>query len=151
MEDFQARYAGRLRHDRRVMPESQAVCLLEGRLAEQEVELARLRTEVRTLVKGGAAEGAGGPRCRGELVCPASRRGPGGPPAEALDRANERIQEIKAEAGVVTLQAQVKALRLDLSRMEGRMTAFQDNARDAEAEKIRAIEARGWLSQIWGS
>ncbi|MQM10644.1 hypothetical protein Taro_043540 [Colocasia esculenta] len=31
------------------MPESQAVRLLEGRLAEQEVELTRLRTEVRTL------------------------------------------------------------------------------------------------------
>ncbi|MQL93641.1 hypothetical protein Taro_026289 [Colocasia esculenta] len=34
MEDFQARYAGRLRLDRRVMPESQAIRLLEGRLAE---------------------------------------------------------------------------------------------------------------------
>ncbi|MQM10005.1 hypothetical protein Taro_042891 [Colocasia esculenta] len=30
MEDFQARYAGRLRLDRRVMPESEAICLLEG-------------------------------------------------------------------------------------------------------------------------
>ncbi|MQL91108.1 hypothetical protein Taro_023717 [Colocasia esculenta] len=48
MEDFQARYVGRLRIDRR-MPDSQAIRLLEGRLAEQEVELARLRTEVRTL------------------------------------------------------------------------------------------------------
>ncbi|MQL68601.1 hypothetical protein Taro_000878 [Colocasia esculenta] len=44
MEDYQARYAGRLRLDRQVMPESQAVRLLEGRLAEQEVELTRLRT-----------------------------------------------------------------------------------------------------------
>ena len=32
------------------MPESQAIRLLEGRLAEQEVELTRLRAEVRTLV-----------------------------------------------------------------------------------------------------
>ncbi|MQL87851.1 hypothetical protein Taro_020400, partial [Colocasia esculenta] len=64
---------------------------------------------------------------------------------EAPDRANERIQELEAErqaGGVATLQAQVEALRLDLSRMEGRMTAFRDSARDAEAEKIRAIEAR---------
>ncbi|MQL95940.1 hypothetical protein Taro_028609 [Colocasia esculenta] len=49
MEDYRAWYAGRLRLDRRVMPESQAVRLLEGGLAEQEVELTRLRTEVRTL------------------------------------------------------------------------------------------------------
>ncbi|MQL81545.1 hypothetical protein Taro_014018 [Colocasia esculenta] len=34
MEDYQARYARRLRLDRRVMPESQAIRLLEGRLAE---------------------------------------------------------------------------------------------------------------------
>ncbi|MQL86500.1 hypothetical protein Taro_019030 [Colocasia esculenta] len=143
MEDYRARYAGRLLLDRRVLLESQAIRLLEGRLAEQEVELERLRAEVQTL--GGAAEGAGEPRCRGELVRPAS----GGDLAvrlqEALDRANERIQELEAERqvrGVATLQAQVEALRLDLSRMEGRMTTFRDSARDAEAEKIRAIEAR---------
>ncbi|MQM15787.1 hypothetical protein Taro_048738 [Colocasia esculenta] len=34
MEDYQARYAGRLWLDRRVMPESEAIRLLEGRLAE---------------------------------------------------------------------------------------------------------------------
>ncbi|MQL97322.1 hypothetical protein Taro_030011 [Colocasia esculenta] len=49
MEDYQAQYAGHLRLDRRVMPESQAIRLLEGRLAEQEVELTRLWAEVRTL------------------------------------------------------------------------------------------------------
>ncbi|MQM01252.1 hypothetical protein Taro_034007 [Colocasia esculenta] len=49
MEDYQARYVGRLWLDRRVMPESEAIRLLEGRLAEQEVELMRLRAEVRTL------------------------------------------------------------------------------------------------------
>ncbi|MQL90561.1 hypothetical protein Taro_023151 [Colocasia esculenta] len=106
------------------MPESQAICLLEGRLAEQEVELTRLRAEIRTLP------------ARGDLAVRLQ---------EALDRENERIQELEAErqaGGVVTLQAQVEALRLDLSRMEGRMTAFRDSARDAEAEKIRAIEAR---------
>ncbi|MQL96305.1 hypothetical protein Taro_028974 [Colocasia esculenta] len=139
MEDYQARYAGRLRLDRRVMPESQAVRLLEGRLAEQEVELTRLRTEVWTLraeqqrVRASHDAGASSSAqpARGDL-------------AEALDRANERIQELEAErqaGGVATLQAQVEALRLDLSRMEGRMTAFRDSTRDAEAEKIRAIEA----------
>ncbi|MQM21947.1 hypothetical protein Taro_054995 [Colocasia esculenta] len=44
LEDYRTRYAGRLRLDRRV-----AIRLLEGRLAEQEVELTRLRAEVRTL------------------------------------------------------------------------------------------------------
>ncbi|MQL69041.1 hypothetical protein Taro_001286 [Colocasia esculenta] len=140
MEDYQARYAGHLRLDRRVMPESQAIRLLEGRLAEQEVELTRLRAEVRTLraeqqrVRASHDAGASSSAqpTRGDL-------------AEALDRANERIQELEVErqaGGVATLQAQVEALRLDLSRMEGRMTAFRDSARDLEAEKIRAIEAR---------
>ncbi|MQL68510.1 hypothetical protein Taro_000784, partial [Colocasia esculenta] len=80
MEDYRARYAGRLRLDRRVMPESQAVHLLEGRLAEQEVELTRLRTEVRALVKGGASEGTHESRCGGELICPAGERRPGSSP-----------------------------------------------------------------------
>ncbi|MQL79860.1 hypothetical protein Taro_012312 [Colocasia esculenta] len=105
------------------MPESQAVRLLEGRLAEQEVELARLRTEVRTLraeqqrvrASHDAGESSSAQPAGGDLAVRLQ---------EALDR------------------AQVEALRLDLSRMEGHMTAFRDNARDAEAEKIRAIEAR---------
>ncbi|MQM13949.1 hypothetical protein Taro_046875 [Colocasia esculenta] len=134
MEDFQARY----------MLESQAVRLLEGRLAEQEVELARLRTEVRTLRAEQQSVRTSHDAGVSSFAQPA-----GGDLAvclqEALDRANERIQELEAErqaGGVVTLQAQVEALRLDLSRMEGRMTMFRDSARDAEAEKIRAIEAR---------
>ncbi|MQL76846.1 hypothetical protein Taro_009249 [Colocasia esculenta] len=144
MEDFQARYAGRLRLDRRVMPESEVVRLLEGQLAKQEVELTRLRGEVRTLraeqqrVRASHDAGASSSAqpVRGDLAARLQ---------EALDRANERIQELVAESqagGVATLQAQVEALRLDLSRMEGRMTAFRDSARDAEAKKIRAIEAR---------
>ncbi|MQM22740.1 hypothetical protein Taro_055796 [Colocasia esculenta] len=142
MEDYRARYAGRLRLDRRVLPESQAICLLEGWLAEQEVELERLRAEVRTLRAEQSRVWASRDAGASSSTQPA-----GGDLAvrlqEALDRANERIQELEAEAGgVATLQAQVEALRLDLSRMEGRMTAFQDSARDAEAEKIRAIEAR---------
>ncbi|MQM11579.1 hypothetical protein Taro_044489 [Colocasia esculenta] len=126
------------------MPESQAIRLLEGRLAEQEVELTRLRAEVRTLraaqqrVRASHDAGASSSAqpVRGDLAVRLQ---------EALDRANERIQELEMErqaGGVATLQAQVEALRLDLSRMEGRMTAFRDSARDAEAEKIRAIEAR---------
>ncbi|MQM23720.1 hypothetical protein Taro_056787, partial [Colocasia esculenta] len=143
MEDYQARYAGRLRLDRR-MPESQAVHLLEGRLAEQEVELPRLHTEVRTLRAEQQRV-----RASHDAGASSSTQPAGGDLAvrlqEALDRANEQIQELEAErqaGGVATLQAQVEALRLDLSRMEGRMTAFRDSARDAEDEKIRAIEAR---------
>ncbi|MQM15871.1 hypothetical protein Taro_048823 [Colocasia esculenta] len=141
MEDYRARYAGRLRLDRQVcewqMSESQDVRLLEGRLAEQEVELTRLRTEVKTFRV----------RASHDAEASSSAQPAGGDLAvrlqKALDRANERIQELEAEAGgVATLQAQVEALQLDLSRMEGRMTAFRDSARDAEAEKVRAIEAR---------
>ncbi|MQM22946.1 hypothetical protein Taro_056005, partial [Colocasia esculenta] len=96
MEDFQARYVGRLRLDRRVMPESQAVRLLEGRLAEQKVELTRLRAEVRTLraeqqrVRASHDAGASSSAqpARGDLAVRLQ---------EALDRANERIQELEAE------------------------------------------------------
>ncbi|MQM23119.1 hypothetical protein Taro_056181 [Colocasia esculenta] len=128
MEDYQARYAGRLRLDRRVMPESQAIRLLEGRLAEAEQQ------RVRASHDAGASSSA--QPASGDLEVHLQ---------EALDRANERIQELEAErqaGGVATLQAQVEALRMDLSRMEGRMTLFRDSARDAEAEKIRGIEAR---------
>ncbi|MQL96219.1 hypothetical protein Taro_028894 [Colocasia esculenta] len=127
-----------------LLPESQAIRLLEGRLAEQEVELERLHAEVRTL----RAEQSRVWASR-DVGASSSAQPAGGDLTvrlqEALDRANERIQELEAErqaGGVATLQAQVEALRLDLSRMEGRMTAFRDNARDAEAEKIRAIEVR---------
>ncbi|MQM06520.1 hypothetical protein Taro_039346 [Colocasia esculenta] len=144
MEDYRARYARRLRLDWRVLSESQAICLLEGRLAEQEVELERLRAEVRTLRAEQSRV-----RASRDAGASSSAQPVGGDLAvhlqEALDRANEQIQELEAErqaGGVATLQAQVEALRLDLSRMEGRMTMFRDSARDAEAEKIQAIEAR---------
>ncbi|MQL84010.1 hypothetical protein Taro_016512 [Colocasia esculenta] len=128
MKDYQARYTGRLRLDRQVMPESQAVRLLEGRLAEAEQQ--------RVWASHDAGASSSAQPAGGDLAVRLQ---------EALDRANERIQELEAErqaGGVATLQAQVEALRLDLSRMEGRMTAFRDSARDAEAEKIRAIEAQ---------
>ncbi|MQM23565.1 hypothetical protein Taro_056631 [Colocasia esculenta] len=132
MEDYQARYAGRLRIDRRVMPESQAVCLLEGRLAEQEVELERLRAEARTLKEELARV-----RTSRDAGASSSAQPAGGDLAtrlqEALDRANERVRKLEAErqaGGVAALQAQVESLRLDLVRMEGRMTAFRDSAVD---------------------
>ncbi|MQM03813.1 hypothetical protein Taro_036598, partial [Colocasia esculenta] len=50
MEDYRACYAGRLRIDRRVVTAGvTGDPPLRGRLAEQEVELERLRAEVRTL------------------------------------------------------------------------------------------------------
>ncbi|MQL73201.1 hypothetical protein Taro_005531 [Colocasia esculenta] len=117
MEDYRARNAGRLRLDRRV-----AIRLVEGRLAEQEVELERLRAEVRTL--------------RVEQSRVRASRDAG------ASSSAQPVGGDLAAGGVATLQVQVEALRLNLSRMEGRMTTFQDSARDAEAEKIRAIEAR---------
>ncbi|MQL87424.1 hypothetical protein Taro_019965 [Colocasia esculenta] len=124
MEDYQARYAGRLRLDRRV-----AIRLLEGRLAEQEVELTRLQAEVRTL--------------RGELLRAQASRDAGASssaqPAggnlavrlqRALDRAEARVWELEEQAreigaqrqggDVATLQAQMESLRLELeARISG--------------------------------
>ncbi|MQL97518.1 hypothetical protein Taro_030206 [Colocasia esculenta] len=116
LEDYRARYAGRLRLDWRVMLESQAVRLLEGRLAEQEVELMRLRTEVRTLKQelarvhtsrdAGASSSA--QPTRGDLAVRLQ---------EAMDWAQARVQELEAEregSGVATLQAQMETLRLEM-------------------------------------
>ncbi|MQL82342.1 hypothetical protein Taro_014820 [Colocasia esculenta] len=134
MEDYQARYAGRLRLDRRVMPESQAVCLLEGRLAEQEVELARLRTEVQTLKEELARA-----RVSRDLGASSSSQPARGDLADrlqdALDRAQALVQELEEQArevgaerqggGVATLQAQMESLRLQ----------FEARISDLEAER----------------
>ncbi|MQL78888.1 hypothetical protein Taro_011328 [Colocasia esculenta] len=116
LEGYRARYAGRLRLDRRVMPESQAIRLLEGRLAEQEVELARLRTEVRTLMaeqqRVWASRDAGASSSAQPIVGDLAVRLQG-----ALDRAEARVRELEAEregSGVTTLQAQMEALRLEM-------------------------------------
>ncbi|MQM23580.1 hypothetical protein Taro_056646, partial [Colocasia esculenta] len=118
MEDFQARYAGRLWLDRRV-----AIRLLEGRLAEQEVELTRLRAEIRTL----RAEQQRVWASR-DLGASSSARPARGDLADrlqdALDRALAWVQELEEQArevgterqggGVATLQAQMESLRLQL-------------------------------------
>ncbi|MQM13518.1 hypothetical protein Taro_046443 [Colocasia esculenta] len=102
------------------MPESQAVCLLEGRLAEQAVELERLRAETRTLP------------ARGDLEIRHH---------EALDRAQARVQELEADGGgVATLQAQMDGLRLELVRTEGRLLEARERQSQAEADRARAIE-----------
>ncbi|MQL88325.1 hypothetical protein Taro_020883 [Colocasia esculenta] len=114
----------------RQMPESQAVRLLEGRLAEQEVELERLRAEVRTLMEElarvwasrdtGASSSA--QPVRGDLAVGLQ---------EALDRAQARVRELEMQTreleaewqrgGVATLQMQMESLRLELTRVEGRL------------------------------
>ncbi|MQM01980.1 hypothetical protein Taro_034738 [Colocasia esculenta] len=123
MENYQARYAGRLRLDRRVMPESPAIRLLEGRLAKQEVELTRLWAEVRTL-----REELARVRASRDLKASSSARPARGDLADrlqdALDRAQARVQELEEQArevgterqggGVATLQAQMESLRLQL-------------------------------------
>ncbi|MQM08341.1 hypothetical protein Taro_041198 [Colocasia esculenta] len=159
MEDYRARYAGRLRLDRRVMPESQAVRLLEGRLAEQEVELMRLRTEVRTLKEelarvrtsryAGASSSA--QPARGDLAVRLQ---------EALDRVEARVREFEAEregSGVTTLQAQMEALRLVMETEWRTMAAAMEELRDdratmrgrlleAREREREAAAARAWIS-----
>ncbi|MQL76299.1 hypothetical protein Taro_008683 [Colocasia esculenta] len=85
MEDYRARYAGRLRLDRRV-----------GRLAEQEVELTRLRTEVRTLKEELARV-----RTSRDAGARSSAQPAGGDLAVhlqgALDWAEVRVRELEAE------------------------------------------------------
>ncbi|MQL86597.1 hypothetical protein Taro_019126 [Colocasia esculenta] len=88
------------------MPESQAVRLLEGRLAEQAVEMERLRAETQTLDAGASSSAQ---LARGDLAVRLQ---------EALDRAQARVQELEAErqgGGVATLQAQMDGLRLELT------------------------------------
>ncbi|MQL70948.1 hypothetical protein Taro_003256 [Colocasia esculenta] len=126
------------------LPESQAVRLLEGRLAEQEVELERLRAEVRTLKgeiarvrasRDGGASSSAQP-ARGDLAVRLQ---------EALDRAQSRVQELEAErqgGGVATLQAQMDGLRLELVRTEGRLLEARERQSQAEADRARAIEER---------
>ncbi|MQL90172.1 hypothetical protein Taro_022760 [Colocasia esculenta] len=157
MEDYQARYAGRLWLDRRVMPESQAIRLLEGQLAEQEVELTRLRPEVRTL--------------RGELSRAQASRDAGASSSTqpaggdlvvrlqgALDRAEARVRELEEQAreigaeggGVATLQAQMESLRLELkariSALETEwrtmVTAMEELRDDRTLMRGRLLEAR---------
>ncbi|MQL85152.1 hypothetical protein Taro_017671 [Colocasia esculenta] len=145
MEDYRARYAGRLRLDRRVMPESQAVCLLEGRLAEQEVELTRLRTEVRTLKRELARV-----RASRDVGASSSTQPAGGDLAVrlqgVLDRAEARVQELKAEregSGVATLQAQMETLRLEMETERLTMAAAMEELRDDRATmRGRLLEAR---------
>ncbi|MQM11553.1 hypothetical protein Taro_044460 [Colocasia esculenta] len=145
MEDFQARYAGRLRLDRRVMPESQAIRLLEGRLAEQEVELMRLRAEIRTLkeelARARASRGLGASSsaqpARGDL---ADRL------QDTLDRAQVKVRELEAEregSGVAALQAQMEALRLEMETEQRTMAAAMEELRDDRATmRGRLLEAR---------
>ncbi|MQL67812.1 hypothetical protein Taro_000142 [Colocasia esculenta] len=95
LEDYRARYAGRLRLDRRVMPESEAVRLLEGRLAEQAVEMERLRAETQTLKEELARVRASRDTGASSSAQPAS-----GDLAvrlqEALNRVEARVQELGA-------------------------------------------------------
>ncbi|MQM13361.1 hypothetical protein Taro_046286 [Colocasia esculenta] len=121
MEDYQARYAGRLWLDQQVMPESQAICLLEGRLAEQQVELTRLRAEVRTLAR-----------------------------VRELEEQAREIGAERQGGGVATLQAQMESLRLELeARISGleaerwtMVTAMEELKDDRATMRGRLLEAR---------
>ncbi|MQL68743.1 hypothetical protein Taro_000996 [Colocasia esculenta] len=118
LEDYWARYAGRLRLDRRVMPKSEAVRLIEGRLAEQAVEVERLRAETRSL-----RDELPRVRASRDVGASSSAQPPNGDLAvrlqEALDRAEARVRELEAEGAGAAFQAQMESLRLELTRMEG--------------------------------
>ncbi|MQL78545.1 hypothetical protein Taro_010963 [Colocasia esculenta] len=141
MEDYQARYAGRLRLDRRVMPESQAIRLLEGRLAEQEVELTRLRAEVRTLrgelLRAQASRDAGASSSAqpagGDLAVRLQR---------ALDRAEARVRELEEQAREIgaqrrTMVTAMEELRDDRTLMRGRLLEAREREREAETARAR--------------
>ncbi|MQL73262.1 hypothetical protein Taro_005608 [Colocasia esculenta] len=141
------------------MPESQAIRLLEGRLAEQEVELARRRTEVRTLkeelarVRASRDLGASSSAqpARGDLVDCLQ---------DALNRAQTQVQELEEQArevgterqggGVATLQAQMESLRLQLeakiSCLEAErrtmVTAIEELRDDQTIMRGRLLEAQ---------
>ncbi|MQL83823.1 hypothetical protein Taro_016319 [Colocasia esculenta] len=157
MEDFQARYAGRLRLDRRVMPESQAIRLLEGRLAEQEVELARLCTEVGTLKEELARV-----RASRDLGASSSAQLARGDLTDRLQDALDRAQARRQGGGVATLQAQMESMRLQLeakisgleaerrtmvttmevlrddrATMRGRLLEAREREREAETARAR--------------
>ncbi|MQL95785.1 hypothetical protein Taro_028448 [Colocasia esculenta] len=134
------------------MSESQAVRLLEGRLAEQAVEMERLRAETRTLkeelVRVQANRDAGASSsaqlASGDLAVRLQ---------EALDRAQVRVRELEASRQVLgtrvakleaegagaTLQAQMDGLRLELVRMEGRLLEVRERQSQAEADRARAV------------
>ncbi|MQL97207.1 hypothetical protein Taro_029891 [Colocasia esculenta] len=157
LESYSARYAGRLRLDQRVIPESQAVRLLEGRLAEQAVELERLRAEIRTL--------------KGELARVQASRDAGASssaqPAigdlavrlqEALDQAQVRVQELEVrtreleserQGGVAPLQAQMESLRLELSRVEGRLLEAREREKEARERERDAERARAEIAMSY--
>ncbi|MQL98273.1 hypothetical protein Taro_030976 [Colocasia esculenta] len=112
----------------------QAVRLLEGRLAEQEVELTRLRTELRTLkvelervrTSRDAGASSSAQPTRGDLAVRQQ---------EALDRAQARVQELEAERR--TMAAAMEELRDDRATMRGRLLEAREREREAEIARAR--------------
>ncbi|MQL93777.1 hypothetical protein Taro_026425 [Colocasia esculenta] len=141
------------------MPESQAIRLLEGRLAEQEVELTRIRAEIRTLKEELARV-----RASRDLGASSSAQPARGDLADrlqdALDRVQARVQELEEQArevgterqggGVATLQAQMESLQLQLeakiSGLEAErrtmVTAMEEQRDDRTLMRGRLLEAR---------
>ncbi|MQL91285.1 hypothetical protein Taro_023895 [Colocasia esculenta] len=114
-------------------PESQAIRLLEGRLAEQEVELASLHTEVRTLVSRDLRASSSAQSARGYL---ADRL------QDALDQAQARVQELEEQAREVgterrTMVTAMEELRDDRATMRGRLLEAREREREAETARAR--------------
>ncbi|MQL84437.1 hypothetical protein Taro_016932 [Colocasia esculenta] len=142
LESYRTRYAGRLRLDHRVMPESQAVRLLEERLAEQEVELERFRTETRALKEELARVRASRDVGVSSSVQP-SRGDLAVRLQGALDRVEARVRELEAErqgAGT-TLQAVT-----DLEFLKNRVLKKR-----REQQRQAQQEAAGRTGSVFGS
>ncbi|MQL91333.1 hypothetical protein Taro_023944 [Colocasia esculenta] len=113
------------------MPESEAVRLLEGRLAEQAMEMERLQAETRSLPPSGDLA----VRLRESLDRAEARN------RELETRTREletRIQELETEVEGegATLQAQMESLRVDLMLTRGHLLKARE--REGQAERARA-------------
>ncbi|MQL89766.1 hypothetical protein Taro_022347 [Colocasia esculenta] len=125
LDGYRAHYDGRLQLDRRVLPESQAVRLLEGRL----VELERLRAEIRTLKE--------------ELARVRASHDVGTSSSTQPVRGDLEVHlQERQGGGVATLQAQMDGLWLELVRTEGRLLEARERQSQTEGDQVRAIEER---------
>ncbi|MQL73939.1 hypothetical protein Taro_006296 [Colocasia esculenta] len=120
------------------VPESQVVRLLEGRLAEQKVELMRLCTEVRTLKEELARV------CRSRDAGASSSAQPArGDLAVRLQEALDRAQARREGSGVATLQVHMATLRLEMEVERRTIAATMEELRDDRATmRGRLLEAR---------
>ncbi|MQL75901.1 hypothetical protein Taro_008289, partial [Colocasia esculenta] len=102
------------------LPESDEVRLLEGRLAEQVVEVERLRTETRSLMDELARV-----RVSRDMGVSSSAQPPSG--------------DLVRQGAEATLQAQMEGMRADLLTTRGRLLEAREREREAERARAQAV------------